>query len=279
MAPSERWWLLIDRLIIPSCSGGVLDCFNMRISRFFKKESMCCLQGDCDNLLVLGLFSFLYKQPINEDCTYTFKIADFKKYIGFSGGGKGKDLKAELLKLSQVGYVWQYSPEENLIQVAFNETGTFATVSSTYFDNIKTIMSGAKAIRNKWGKVMIAGRSAYSSMVYTSILKERSISAVEVVIEFVKLIERRGPLEEGQTAHISVLSLAERCPTLYKQLQKKQVKEQNRILKLALEKSIELMKIHTDIFKCFEDLKFIFPEKITFSNESVINIIYSRRIF
>lgn len=240
---------------------------------------MCCLQGECDNLLVLALFSFLYKKPTDKPCTYTFKIADFKKYIGLSSGGKSKDIKAELVKLSQAEYMWQFSSEENLIQVAFNETGTFATVSSTYFDRIHNVMSGQKAVRNRWGKVKIAGKSSYSSMVFTSILKERSISAVEVVIEFVKLIERRGQLEEGQTAHISVLSLAERCPTLYKQLQKKQVKEQNRILKLALEKSIELMKIHTDIFKCFEDLKFIFPEKITFSNESVINIIYSRRIF
>lgn len=240
---------------------------------------MCCLQGDCDNLLVLALFSFLFKKPTDKPCTYTFKIGDFKKYIGFSSGGKSKDIKAELVKLSQVEYMWQFSLEENLIQVAFNETGTFATVSSIYFNRIHNIMSGEKAIRNKWGKVMIAGKSAYSSMVYTSILKERNVSAVEIVIEMVKLIERRGHLEEGQTAHISVLSLAERCPTLYKKLQKKQVKEQNRILRSALEKSIDLMKIHTDMYKCFEDLKFIFPEKITFSNESVINIIYSGRIY
>jgi hypothetical protein len=68
-------------------------------------------------------------------------------------------------------------------------------------------------------------------MIYTSILKERSITAVEICIELDKVIERRGQLDigKGQTAHISVPTLIKRCPTLYRQISNKPIKEQNRI--------------------------------------------------
>ena len=57
---------------------------------------MCCIQGDCDNLLLLALFSFFYtyisRNNLEPFCHYTFKMSEFKRYIGYVGGSKSKDL-------------------------------------------------------------------------------------------------------------------------------------------------------------------------------------------
>ena len=94
------------------------------------------------------------------------------------------------------------------------------------------------------------------------------------------MIERRGQLdiEKGQTAHISVPTLIKRCPTLYRQISNKPIKEQNRIVKTAINKGLELMKIHTDLYKCFVGLEFILPEKISVKSEELINIKYKERV-
>lgn len=275
---------MVDRLIVPSCSG-VLDCFNTRLTRYYKKESMCCLQSDCDNLLVLALFSYFYtyvaKNNLDPFCHYTFKMSEFKRYIGHIGGSKGIDLCNELIKLSEVGYVWEYSPEEKIFEISFTDTRTFATVSSKYFGNIISYMRSFHSVKNKWGnKIILKGKSTYSSMIYTSILKQRNVSSVEICIELVKVIERRGhlDLEKGQTAHISIPTLISRCPSLSSQLKEKEGKEQNRIVKTAIYKSLEIMKEHTSIYECFEDLEFLLPENIKVKCEDLINIKYKERV-
>lgn len=269
----------VDRLIIPSCSG-VLDCFNTKITNY-KNESICCLQGKANHLLLMALFSFIYQ--INDwrksTCTYTFKMADFKRYIGYTGGGKSKDLHEELLQLQQVGYIWNNDIFPEVIKVSFNSTRTFVTIQSTYFTNLIQHMDSISGMRNKWGKKISKGQSTYSSLIYSTILKERNIPAVELTIELVKLIERRGPLSEGQTAHISTMALVDRCSTLSRQVQSAAVKEQNRILKSSLFKSMDLMKSKTSIFEVFEGLEFLLPDKITISKETKINIKYKERCF
>lgn len=273
----------MDRLIIPSCSG-LLDTFNSRYTKY-KKESLCCVQGECDNLLLIALFSYFYiyvsRNNLDPFCHYTFKVSEFKRYIGYKSGGKSADLCSELIKLSEVGYVWEYSPEEKIFDISFTDTKTFATVSSKYFGDIISYMRSFHSVKNKWGnKIILKGKSTYSSMLYTSILKQRSVSAVEICIELVKVIERRGylDLEKGQTAHISVPTLIKRCPTLYRQISSKPIKEQNRIVKTAIYKGLELMKIHTDLYKCFVGLEFILPEKIGVKSEDLINIKYKERV-
>lgn len=246
-------------------------------------ESMCCLQSNCDNLLLLALFSFFYKyisrNNLDPFCHYTFKVSEFKRYLGFVGGSKGKDLCSELIKLSEVGYVWEYSPEDKIFDISFTDTRTFATVSSKYFGNIISYMRSKHSDRNKWGKIISKGESSYSSAVYTSIIKQRNVSAAEICIELVKVIERRGhlDLEKGQTAHISIPTLISRCPSLSKQLKEKEGKEQNRIVKTAIYKSLELMKVHTSIYESFEGLEFLLPENIKVKGEELINIKYIGR--
>lgn len=273
----------MDRLIIPSYSG-LLDTFNSRYTKYYKKESLCCVQGECDNLLLLALFSYFYiyvsRNKLDPFCHYTFKMADFKRYTGYCGGGKSADLCSELVKLSEVGYVWEYSPEEKIFEISFTDTRTFATVSSKYFGKIIEYMRSFHSFKTVTGQVILKGQSTHSTMVYTSILKQRSVSAVEICIELVKIIERRGhlDLEKGQTAHISVPTLIKRCPTLYRQISNKPIKEQNRIVKTAINKGLELMKVHTDLYKCFVGLEFILPEKISVKSEELINIKYKERV-
>lgn len=231
---------------------------------------MCHIKDSCDTLLALALFSFLYyirePDPKTCSCSYTFKISEFKKYISFVGGGKSKDIKQELLKLAEVGYVWQYVPEDGLLEISFNASGTVATVSSAYYNHIYNHMAEQKG-------------SSYSSMICTSILKERNVGAAELTIELVKLIERRGQIQEGQTTEISIPTLVERCSSLYDKVQGKEVKEQNRIVKTSLFKALELLRVHTQVYACFEELEVNLPEKINLRKESKLNFKYNRRIF
>ena len=272
-----------DRLVILSLSG-LLDAFNSRYTKYYKKESLCCVQGDFDNLLLIALFSYFYiyvsRNNLDPFCHYTFKVSEFKRYIGYNGGGKSADLCNELIKLSKIGYVWQYSPEDKIFEISFTDTRTFATVSSKYFGNIISYMRSFHSFKTVTGQVIQKGQSTHSTMIYTSILKQRSVSAVEICIELVKVIERRGhlDLEKGQTAHISVPTLIKRCPTLYRQISSKPIKEQNRIVKTAIYKSLELMKVHTDLYKCFVGLEFILPDKISVKSEELINIKYKERV-
>ncbi len=251
-----------NHLVVPSCAG-VLDCFNNKLTKYYSKESMCYLQGSCNNLLVLALFSFLYNIKGFESVETTFKISEFKNYIGFVGGGKSMNIQQELQKLSEVGYVWQYVPEDTLIKITFN--GTMATVSSTYFNHLYKHMSEQTS-------------SSYSSMVCTSILKERNKGAVEIVIELVKLIERRGQIRENQTTEISIPTLIERCSTLYEQVKGKEVKEQNRVIKTSLFKALELLRVHTQVYACFKELEIFLPEKKNLKKENKIKIKFDRRI-
>lgn len=272
----------VDKLIIPSCSG-LLDCFHTQADDSLRQESICWLTTkDCDNLLITALFSFYYIATKNLACppdTITFKMSELKRFLGYSQGGKSKDLKAELLSHCKVGYIWDQTPCESLIKINFNSTQTLVTMESEYFVSIKDLMKENYSVRDKRGNILYKGKSSYSSLVYVSILKERNIPAVEIVIELVKLIERRGPLSEGQTAHLAIPTLIGRCPTLSNQLESKEVKEQNRILRKALEKALGLLKIHTDVYNCFVNLEVEIPHTVSVRGNEVIVVRYERREF
>lgn len=271
----------MEHLVVPSCQG-ILDCFNTQLSRYYQKESFCCLQGKADNLLLLALFSYIYLNPecSTTSSTWSFKVSGFKKYIGYTGGGKSKDLYTLLLTLENTGYMWDYEVHSKVVEVSFNAEKTMMMVKSYYFFLLYEHMQNISSTKNKWGKVLHKGKSSYSSMVYTSILKERVRSGIEVAIELVKLIERRGPLQTGETAHISLVALMERCPTLYQQINSKdQNKEKNRIMKNAVCKGMVLLKENTSIYECFEDLQIELPIDFSVGKENKIIIKYLRRNF
>lgn len=269
----------MTHLVIPSCSG-VLDAFNTRLSRYYRKESFCCLQGDVDTLLALAVFSYIYLFPACCSSSYLweFKISDFKKYLGYVGGSKSKDLQTALLSLQKAQYMWEYKTFDKAMVVTFNQEKTRVTIQSEYFSLLLAYMKSLSGKIDKWGRKIEKGVSTYSSLVHTSILKERCTCAVEVAIELVKLIERRGPLLLGESAHISTLALKERCPTLYTQLQKQPLhKERNRIMKKSVLKALEILKKHTVVYEVFEGLTFDVPSDFSINSKNVIQIIYLRR--
>ena len=124
-----------NRLVIPSCSG-LLDCFNIRQTTY-SSPSICCLQGDGATLMVLALFSFIYQNFFpSSTCTYTFKTSSYKKFIGYTEGGKSKNIITELETLPSFGYLWNDDTYKQLLTVSFNDTKTLITVQSAYFQNI-----------------------------------------------------------------------------------------------------------------------------------------------
>ena len=272
----------MDKLIIPSC-GGLLDCFHTQQDNSLRQESICWLtEKNCDNLLITAIFSFWYISTKNLACppdTITFKMSELKRFLGFTEGGKSKDLKAELLSLCKVGYTWDQTTYESIVKINFNSTQTQFTMGSEYFASIRNWMRKTSSVRDKRGNIIHKGKSSYSSLIHVSILKERNIPAVEIVIELVKLIERRGPLSEGQTAHLAVDTLIGRCPTLSRQLGGKEIKEQNRVLRKALDKALNLLKEHTDAFACFVGLEVEIPHTVSVRGNEVIVVRYERREF
>lgn len=268
-----------DYLVVPSCSG-LLDCFNTKTTKYYSHDSLCCLQGETDTLLLLGLFSYIYLTDYTtEDIPHTIKMAEFKRYIGYTNGGKSKDLKAAILQLQTGSYLWENETKERVMEVTFNTTGTFLTIKSNYFTSTIKHMYSCSGYRDKWGRRLGKGHSTYSSLVHSNILTERNLGAVELTIELVKLIERRGPLSETGYAHISTMALVDRCPNLSKQVQAaKANKEKYRIFRNALNKSMELLRVKTSIFEAFENLQFSIPDKVVISSDCKINIKYSRRI-
>ena len=269
----------LEKLVIPSCSG-LLDCFNLKKTKFSMEESKCCLDGEGDNLLLLGLFSFLYLTRYSlESCEYTFKISEFKRYIRYVGGGNSKDIPHVLEELQSMGYSWNQQNFSEVVKVTLNQTRTVATVESNYFLNLMKQMATYNGSTNKYGKKVGKGKSSYSSMIYTSILKERNHAATEVAIELVKAIERRGALGVGEDLHIKVGTLLQRCPTLYSQVTRaKEKKEKNRICKVAISKGIELLKKHTALYDHFTNLKISFLENQKVSEETIISINYLERL-
>lgn len=265
------------RLIIPSCSG-LLDCFNNRLTRYHSAESMYCLQGEVNTPLVIQLFSYIYTQHFTPSApaTWCFKTSGFKQYIGYTEGSKSKDLFGQLSELSSLTYLYKHIGQGRAVEVTFNEKKTYMTVQSKYFEEIYAAMK--IVLGNKNGAKLSIGRSAYSSMVYASIFKERNIGACEIAIELCRLIERRGHLEKGEFAHISMATLSERCPTLHTRLKNTVPKEGNRVFRTALTKGLELLEKYTSIYECFVGLKIIIPEKIQVTKECEIKIFYNKRI-
>ena len=221
----------------------------------------------------MAVFSFIYLNPEYSisTATWEFKLSFFKKYIGYVGGGKSNDLPTRMLNASKSSYMWEYKIFKSVMDIRFSSDKRVVTVQSDYFALLMGHMSKFRADRNKWGKKISKGKPTYSSMVFTSILKERNTPSVEITIELVKLIERRGHLLLNENAHISLQALVERCPTLHMQVQNAaEVKEKNRIMKVAVYKSMELLNKHTEIYSHFEGLTVTLPIKFSVSKDNIL---------
>ena len=154
----------MERLVIPSCPG-LLDCFNTRMTTY-SSPSICCLQGDGATLMVLALFSFIYQNFFpSSTCTYTFKTSSYKKFLGYTEGGKSKNIITELETLPSFGYLWNNDTSKQLLNISFNDTKTLVTVESKYFQAIFQHMkmysgidhpSSAPVVKKKTGKKTVS---------------------------------------------------------------------------------------------------------------------------
>ena len=260
----------IDRLIIPSCDG-LLDAFNGRQTNY-KIDSRCWLSEGSITLFCLTLFSFLYSQRVLGDLKVHFKISGFKRYISYNEGGKSIDLIRQFQELNAMGYFWAGEYFEKAFIVEFDDTKRGVSIDIPYFDRVYREMKKISGEYSRWGRKISTGKPTYTALIYVEVLKERNKCAVEMVIELVKAIERRGPLAEDRDGHISVDTLINRCPTLYRRVQAIEVKEKNRIVKNAFKKAQKLLADRTDIYKTFEGLSIRMDGK-------VVKFIYEKRIF
>lgn len=261
-----------DNLIIPSCQG-LLDCFNTNKNRY-SRESLCYLVTDnpINTIFIISLFSYIYHYCDRKDTdTYEIKLSTLKQFRGQTHGSKGFDIKAELEKLNDINCYWQNLDIDRLAEVKIE--GRKAIIQSKYFSEI------FKAMKYLTRKIDGTYSSSYTSLIDREILIERNRSAIEIVIEICKLVERRGALAEGQTAHLAINTLISRCPTLNSKINNTgTISRKNQILREDLSKAEELLREKTRIYKVFEDLMIIKPERLAVNKEGKIEITHLGRI-
>ena len=260
-----------DYLVIPSCPG-LLDCFNTKKNRY-SKESICHLVTDkeVNTIFIITLFSYIYHYSDRKDTdTYEIKISTLKHFRGQGHGSKAFDIKAELEKLNSIDCYWKDLDIDKLADVRIE--GRKVIIQSKYFAELfKAMKYLTRRLDGKHG-------SGYSSLVSREILIERSRSAVEIVIEICKLVERRGAIAEGETAHLAIDTLIARCPTLSSKIDNTAtISRKNQILREDLIKAEELLRDKTRIYKVFEDLMITKPEKLAVNKEGKIEIEHNGR--
>lgn len=260
-----------DYLVIPSCPG-LLDCFNTRKNRY-SRESLCHLVTDTaiNTIFIISLFSYIYHYCDRKNTdTYLIVLSKLKHFRKQTHGSKGFDIKKELENLNNIGCYWQDLDIEKLATVEID--GRKATVHSEYFSELY------KAMHFLTKREDNTNSSSYTSLISTDILKERNHGAIEIVIEICKLVERRGALAYGETAHLAINTLISRCSTLsFKIDNAKTISRKNEILRDDLSKAMELLKGKTKIYKVFDDFKIDLPERLAVNRDGNLEITHKGR--
>lgn len=261
-----------DYLIIPSCNG-LLDCFNTKKNRY-SRESLCHLvtENAINTIFIITMFSYIYQYCDRKDTdTYLIALSKLKQFRQQTHGSKAFDIKGELEKLNDIGCYWQDLEIDRLATVEID--GRKATVQSEYFSELYKSMYFLTKREDG------THSSSYTSLISTDILTERNHSAIEIVIEVCKLVERRGALAQGQTAHLAIITLIARCPTIsFKIDNAKGISRKNEILRDDINKAMELLASRTRIYEVFKDLEIDLPEKLAVNKEGKIEITHKGRI-
>ena len=191
----------------------------------------------------LGLKSHLNKMHIN---LLIDKVSSFQNIVGLlkeQGSDGGESIWPVLLF---EGYDYQ----TNTIHFA-----------SPYMRKLINIIFKASIVRNKSGAIVLRSdgtpqlRAAYSTLVFSSIAKERNKIAVEIVCEVVRVIERTGG-GGRRTPHIAAKTIVTRIPQLVERINnagnsKNPKSNQNLVLKRAFQKAWELLRTHTLLEKTY----------------------------
>ncbi len=262
-------------LVIPSCSG-LLDCFNTSTGGY-GHYSLCHLLVDdelgVNTMMLISLFSFIYYHcERSETGVYQFKMADFKRYRHHTHGKYAIDIAAELKGLESVDCVFQ-----DIVRsfASVNIKGRHVKIKSPYIKDLINAMNTLTL------KVDGKHKPSYTSLVKSSILKERSHSRAEIIIEICKLVERRGQSEyKMHTSNIKVENLLKRCPTLLKRWKNAPSNSRrNHIIREDVTKALELLEKHTKLHQEFKAVQVMLPKRTEIDMDAVIEIKHRGRVW
>ena len=216
------------------------------------------------------MFSFIYYNSSKDTDTYTFKVADLKRYRGQAHGSKSLNVKCELLKLNNIECWFVGLDTDRFAAVGIE--GKVVTLQSSYIYEVIKAMDYLTVKPN--GK----HSPSYTSLVNKSIILERNHSSAGIVFELCKLIERRGGANSNQSVHIAVGTLIDRCSILRGKIEyASTVSRKNQILREDITKALELLKSRTSIYDTFDNLEIVLPETIAVNKQGVITMSYNRR--
>ncbi len=267
-----------DYLVIPSCTG-LLDCFNTSINSYAGGNSSLChlIQPEesepVNNIILLGLFSYLYHTgKLYDTAPIKFRTEDFRRYCGYSRGGKSFDIKSEMLTFNDLQFQWNGSDAKQVAQV--ENVGRFTRVKSVYLRNIALAMRAITKVDIVTHKGYHIRRftSSYVSLVKASIVSDSNKSAIEITIEICKLIERRGT-HYHCSAHITVRTLIDRCPTLrFKIETAKANSRRNQIIRDDFSRALLLLKSKTSLYDAYTDMQIEVVGKLSVTESGKIVI-------
>lgn len=248
-----------DYLIIPSCTG-LLDSFNTQLCEYAGGTSSLChliqpKDRPVSNIVLLSLFSYLYyNSNLFNDTQCEFRTEDFRKFCGYSRGGKSFDIKSELLSFNDVNFQWQGSDAKQVAEIEV--IGRTTRIKSLYLKNLVLAMKALteRELITKSGFTIRRHTSAYVSLVKASIVSDSNKSAIEMVIELCKLVERRGT-HYHCSAHITVKTLIDRCATLRWKIETaKDNSRRNQLIRDDFARALLLLKTKTSLYEAYIDV-------------------------
>lgn len=268
---------MVNKLVIPSCKG-LLDAFHttvnyadsiaflvapqiggqdLQVTELLKLAKRHKTAGAVEHSVFnLGVYSYLFAiGALYQDEPVELKLSKLREFLGLSRGGNGFPIVDRLLQMNEIFAVWYNSQLCKLADVSLTAKNTIL-FRSTYFQKVAKYM--LESTRNEVSE----GRSPfYTDLVHSSIVNERNHAAVEIVIELVKLLERRGNCY-GHPAHIGIDKLIYRCPALVRKLVSAgSISKKNAILRTDVAKALELLVSKTDCYQKYAKLNVIIPER------------------
>jgi len=263
---------LKNKLILPTVLH-TLDCFNTTTSTYSNGVSRFYLApAPVDTLFIMGLYSFLYQNyNTYDDEVYIINPESLREFLGFSRGGKSKNIRWELARLQEVRC---YIDNKEFPLAALSTEGRLLVVHSTYFHEL------SKAMRSFAQRPDGSMGSRYTSLIYADICKAKRKASAEVCIELCKLIERRGSIISSPV-HIAVKTLVTRCPHLRQGLYDAPTNSRrNQVLRQSLSEGIQLIASHTTAYQEYRNLSIVPPDKPAFANlNEIIRMTHGGKIY
>ena len=246
----------VMHLIIPTVPH-TLDCFNTAVTPYSNGRSRFYLAQSTtlNPLFVAGVFSFLY-QTCNtyDDKIFIINTQSLREFLGYSRGGKSKDIRKELQQLTREGC---YIDVQAYPLASVTTEGRLTIIRSDYFHRLSVAMRD-HAIRPDGTE-----GSRYTSLVYAELCKVKNRPSAEVCMELCKLIERRGS-HSAAPVHISIKTMVARCPSLRQAIDTATTNSRrNQILRYAMTNGVGLLTTHTTIYTEYAELSVSLPGKIS----------------